>query len=302
MPSRRTIIKSAAALAASPFVTPSFALSIKSSIITKTIPSSGQKIPVIGIGTNRYGVGDDLEAQAGLKATLVRFAEMGGQVIDTAQSYGSSEQVLGKLISDADIREQLFLSTKCDAGGGDATRDQLVDSAEELQSEVLDLVSIHNLRNWQAQLPILHEAKEAGKVRHVGITTSRNNQHKELIDILKSEEFDFVQLNYSLADRTAEQGLLEAAQEQNLAVMVNLPFARGKLFDMADGKELPEWTSEFDANSWAQVFLKYIVSHPAVTCAIPGTRSVKYIEDNFNAAMGRLPNADQRAEIEKIFA
>lgn len=301
MPSRRTVLKSAALLSATPFTNISFAQPTKPSLITKAIHSSGEQVPVIGIGTNRYGVGDDPEAQAPLKETLARFAELGGKVIDTAQSYGSSERVIGNIITELGLVDNFFLSTKCDASGGDATRDQLVDSATELNTEILDLVSVHNMRSWQAQLPILHEAKAAGKIRYVGITTSRDSQHEDFADIMQSQKLDFVQINYSLANREAEKQLLKIAADKGIAVMVNVPFGRGALFDAVEGKELPTWVADFDVASWAQLFLKYIVSHPAVTCAIPGTRRLKYVDDNFSAAMGRLPDAQQRVEIEKFF-
>ncbi|MBX2849973.1 MAG: aldo/keto reductase [Acidiferrobacterales bacterium] len=302
MPTRRTVLKSAAVLAVTPLVNRSFAQTEESNIIRKVIPSSGVSIPVIGVGTNRYRVDvADVEALKQYKDTLATFHGLGGTLIDTAQSYGNSESVIGEIISQLDLRGEFFLSTKCDMRNGETTVGQLAESADNLNAEVLDLVSIHNLLEWQTQLPILREAKAAGKIKHIGITTSNNSQHKDFGDVMESEQFDFVQLNYSLADRASEQRLLKIAAEKDIAVMVNLPFGRGALFDAFKGQELPAWAAEFDANSWAQLFLKYIVSHPAITCAIPGTRRVQYANDNFGAAMGQLPNAEQRADIEKLY-
>ena len=303
MPSRRTVLKSAAVLAAAPLINNSFAQSVNSKIITKTIPSSGTNIPVIGVGTNRYRVNiNNAEELAPYKETLAKFHELGGTLIDTAQSYGNSESVIGSIIAELNLGGDFFISTKCDMRGGETTQEQLTESAANLQTNVLDLVSIHNMSEWQTQLPILREAKAQGKIKHIGVTTSRNFQHTEFGDLMEAEEFDFVQLNYSLADRAAEQRLLKIAAEKNIAVMVNLPFASGRLFNSFKNETLPAWTADFDANSWAQLFLKYIVSHPAVTCAIPGTRKVKYAIDNFSAAIGRLPSSEQRQDIERLYA
>lgn len=302
MPSRRTVLKSAAVVAATPLMNASYAQSTQSSIITKEIPSSGERIPVIGVGTNRYRVDvTDADEMAPYKEALAKFYELGGRLIDTAQSYGNSESVIGTIISELKLDDEFFISTKCDMRNGETTEGQLAESAANLQTDVLNLVSIHNMSEWQTQLPILREAKAEGKIKYIGITTSNNSQHQEFGDVIETEDFDFIQLNYSLADRAAEQRLLKIAADKNIAVQVNLPFARGALFDAFKDKELPAWTAEFDVNSWAQLFLKYIVSHPSITCAIPGTRRVKYAIDNFAAATGRLPNAEQRVDIDKLY-
>lgn len=269
-------------------------------LIRKAIPSSGETIPVVGIGTNRYGVGDDLDAMKPLRAVLAEFAKVGGGVIDTAPMYRNSESVLGSLIEELQAGDNFFVATKCDVEGNDSTRSQLASSEQKLASGTLDLVAVHNLKHWQEQLPVLREAKEEGRIRYVGITTSRDSQYEEFTAVLENEPLDFMQINYSLADRDAEP-LLKLAQERGVAVMVNLPFGRGKLFSAVAGEALPEWAREFDANSWAQFFLKYVVSHPAVVCAIPGTRKVRHLYDNLAAASGRLPNAEQRQKMEEFF-
>ncbi|MBX2835441.1 MAG: aldo/keto reductase, partial [Gammaproteobacteria bacterium] len=188
----------------------------------------------------------------------------------------------------------------CDVEGGNVTRDQLASSEQKLHSGTLDLVAVHNLKHWREQLPVLQAAKQAKQIRYVGITTSRDRQYEEFKEVLASEKLDFMQINYSLADRDA-QPLLELAAEKGVAVMINLPFGRGKLFDAVQGQELPDWAAEFDADSWGQFFLKYVVSHPAVTCAIPGTTKVRHMQDNLNAAQGRLPNAEQRKKMEQFY-
>lgn len=298
MPSRRTLLKSTVALLAAP----ELVWSDQQSINRKTIPSSGESIPVVGIGTNRYGVGSDVQALAPLRDTLSKFASFGGGVIDTAPGYRNSESVLGKLIDELSLHDRFFIATKCDVVGGVATRDQIALSQQKLKSGKLDLVAVHNLHNWQQQLAVLQEAKQAGTIRYLGVTTSRNSQHGELAEILKTQKLDFVQLNYSLADRAAEQELLPLAAERGVAVMVNLPFGRGRLFKAVKGQELPSWAADLDINSWAQYFLKFLVSHPAVNCAIPGTTKLHHMIDNFAAARGQVPDQKQRAKMAKHFA
>ena len=302
MPSRRTILKTAAAFSIAPHIaTANEREKLQPKQIRKLIPSSGETIPAIGIGTNRYGVGDDVEKLAPLKATLAKFSRYGGGMIDTAPMYGSSESVLGNLIEQLELSDQFFIATKCDVSGGDQTRKQLTSSKTKLKSGKLDLVAVHNLANWQQQLPVLQEAKAAGKIRYVGITTSRNRQFQQFAEVMQSQKLDFVQLNYSLADREAELNLLQIAQDRGIAVVVNLPYARGRLFQKIKGVELPSWASEFDATSWGQFFLKFVISHPAVTVAIPGTTNVRHLEDNMGAASGRLASAEQRVAMQNFF-
>lgn len=301
MLTRRQLIMSAVALPAASIVRSELNSTLPSQLIHKPIPSSGEEIPIIGIGTNRYGVGDDPQQLALLKATLKRFAEMGGGLIDTAPSYGSSEQVIGRLVNQLGLEDAFFIATKCDEAGGKDTVAQLAASKQKLQSGKLDLVAVHNIRNWQQQLPILREAKNANDIRYYGITTSRSRQYAEFGKIMEQETLDFVQVNYSLADRGAHDRLLKIAADKGIAVIVNLAFGRGRLFTAVKGKPIPTWAKDFDANSWAQFFLKYVVSHPSVTCAIPGTTKVHHLEDNLGAAMGKLPSAEQRADMEKFY-
>ena len=302
MPTRRSIFKAAAVLTLAPHLAAAHdGAKQRPELIRKKIPSSGETIPAIGIGTNRYGVGDDAEKLAPLKATLAKFAEYADGMIDTAPMYRSSESVLGNLIQQLDLSDRFFIASKCDVSGGDKTREQLVSSAAKLKSGKLDLVAVHNLTNWQQQLPVLQEAKAAGEIRYVGITTSRNHQFEQFAEVMRSEKLDFVQLNYSLADREAERNLLQIAEDKGIAMVVNLPYARGRLFQKVKGVELPGWASEFDANSWGQFFLKFVISHPAVTAAIPGTTKVHHLEDNMGAALGRLPSSDHRLAMQRFF-
>ncbi|MEM7360438.1 MAG: aldo/keto reductase [Pseudomonadota bacterium] len=287
---RRSLFKSAAVIAAAPT-----GLMAESSVLpTRKIPSSGAAIPVVGIGTNRYGVGDDVEKLLPLRETLAKYAELGGGLIDTAPSYRNSETVLGRLIAELELGDQFFMATKCDEKGGNATRAQVASSEQKLQSGTLDLVAIHNLRSWQEQLSVLRELQQDQKINHIGITTSRHSQFEALADILKNEPLDFVQLNYSIADRMAEEQLLKLASDKGVAVMINLPFGHGRLFKAVKGKTLPKWTAEHGISSWAQYFLKFVISHPAVTCVIPGTTKVRHLVDNLGASYGPMPDAKQR--------
>ena len=269
----------------------------------KSIPKSGEMIPPVGIGTNRYSVGDDEAARVPLRDTLARFAELGGRVIDTAFIYGSSEAVLGDLISELDIRDQLFLVSKTDIRGRIRGVEGFDASLERLKIDVIDAMLVHNFANTDSELAMLREMKDQGRVRYIGASTSEVGQHAQMVDLLRSEELDMIQINYSLGDRASADTILPLAADRGVAVMINIPFsgARNSLFNAVQGQALPEWAAEFDCESWAQFFLKYIISHPSVTVAIPGTRQVRHVNDNFGAAMGRLPDASQRRRQEQFF-
>ena len=269
-------------------------------VITRPIPAGNESVPVIGIGTNRYSLGDDANNST-LRATLRIFHELGGTLIDTAPVYRSSEQALGRLIAELGIRDDLFLATK--VGLKDRSRGirRMEESLEKLQTKSLDLVQSHNMRGAENTLPAMREWQKEGRVRYVGITTSRNDDFPRMLELMDREKLDFIQVNYSLADREAAQRILPLAMDKGIAVLVNLPFGRGKLLSALRDRALPDWTEEFDCNSWAQFLLKYIVSHPAVTCAIPGTTKPHHARDNFGAAIGRLPDATMRQRQERYF-
>lgn len=296
---RRELLKAGIGVSASIFLLP--AIAPADSLIRRKIPSTGQSLPVIGIGTaRRYATVATEADRAPLKEVLRQFVEMGGNVIDTAPSYGTAETVVGDLAAELKIRESLFMATKLGARGRDAGVQQLEQSVKRLRSPMIDLVAVHNLQDAQTQLGTLRQWKQAGRIRYVGITTSFERQHQEFEQTMKAEALDFIQVDYALDNRKADRRILPLAADRGTGVMINLPFGRGRLFTAVQGKSLPPWAGEFDCASWAQFFLKYIVSHPAVTCAVPGTAKVEYLVDNLGAARGRLPDAATRRRMERF--
>lgn len=270
-------------------------------LIQRPIPSTGETIPVVGIGTaRRYDVGPSAEERAPLKEVLRRFKEMGGKVVDTAPSYGTAETVLGDLVTDLGIRDSLFLATKVDKRGREAGIAEIKESQTKLRTQKIDLLAVHNLIDVDTQLSTLREWKAAGLIRYVGMTTSFVRQHDSFLQVMAREKLDFVQVDYALDDRRAADRILPMAADRGMAVMINLPFGRGRLFQAAGKRALPEWAAEFDCKSWAQFFLKYIIAHPAVTCVVPGTAKVEYLVDNMGAAQGRLPDAGLRRRMEEF--
>lgn len=271
-------------------------------LITKPIPSSGEKIPVIGLGTNAYSVTapDELAER---QAVLKRMPELGGALIDTAPSYGQSEVVLGELIKALGNRDKLFIATKVTSKRNEAAegRAMLEESLRRLQVKRLDLVQVHNLTGVDALIPVLQEWKKAGTIRYYGITTSSDDQYPQMLAAMRKHPLDFIQVDYSIANRGAGDAILPLAQEKKIGVLTNLPFGGrrgGNLFAKLGDRKLPDWAEEIDIHAWPQFLLKYVVSHPVVTCAIPGTTKVKHLEDNQQAARGRLPDATARKRME----
>ncbi|MCG6887529.1 MAG: aldo/keto reductase [Proteobacteria bacterium] len=270
--------------------------------ITKAIPKTGEQLPVIGMGTSRtFDVGNNQKVRAQLAQVLQTFFDHGGAVIDSSPMYGNAEQVVGDLLATTKNTQRLFTATKVWTWGRQEGIDQMLLSMQRMGVDRIDLMQIHNLRDWQVQLETLQAWKSEGKIRYIGITTSHQRQHDELEVILETEPLDFVQFSYNIANRKAEQRLLPIAAERNIAVLVNRPFQRGDLFRKVQGKSLPDWAGEFDCQSWAQFFLKYIVSQPQVTCAIPATRKESHMVDNMAAGFGRLPDAAMRKRMESYF-
>lgn len=268
----------------------------------RAIPSSGEKIPIIGLGTNRYGVDSTAQARAPLRAALQRFHELGGTFIDTAPMYRTSETVLGDLLAALGIRADLFIATKTDKHGGRAESEaQMHDSSRKLQTETFDLMQVHNLRGWREALPVMREWRDEGRIRYVGITTSRANQYEEFEQVMRDEEMDFVQLNYSLEQREAAERLLPLATDRGIAVIINRAFGGGRIFDKVGDQPLPDWATEFDCASWAQFLLKYALSHPASTVAIPGMTKAHHVDDNIAAARGRMPTQEDRRRMEAYY-
>lgn len=274
----------------------------RSDLITKPIPSSGEEIPVVGIGTaRRYDVGSSAAEREPLKETLRIFSDAGGTVVDTAPSYGDAEIVVGDLVEELGIRDRLFIATKVRQEGQGAGEAEIDRSFERLRTDRFELLQVHNLRDVNTQLATLRAMKDAGTIRYVGITTSSRRQYEQFEQVMSDEELDFIQVNYSLSNRDAAERILPLAQERGMAVLVNVPFGRGRLFEAVGDRPLPAWAADFDAESWAQFFLKYIVGHPAVTCVIPGTAKPEYALDNIGAARGRLPDEATRRRMEEFY-
>ena len=263
--------------------------------LMRTIPKSGESIPAVGLGTSRtFEVGTSEAERSGPREVLRAFAEAGGRAVDTSPMYGEAETVAGDLAQQLHLTGKLFLATKVWTRGRDDGIRQMEASFKRLRTTRMDLMQIHNLLDWQTHLKTLRAWKEQGKLRYIGITHYTESAYDDLAKILKQEDLDFVQLNYSITEREAEQRLLPLARERRVAVLVNRPFARSGLFDKVRSKELPAWAKEFDCASWAQFFLKFVLSHPAVTCAIPATSKPKHLLDNMRAGLGKLPDAATR--------
>ena len=272
------------------------------SMITVTIPSSGEQLPAVGIGTRDFRSDTDPEEMKRFRETLKTFHSAGGRVIDTSPNYGNAETVVGGLLRDIGIDDDVFMATKVDREDqGDGIK-RMQRSFELLGGEPIDLMQVHNLRGTEVELETMKAWKEQGRFRYLGVTTHSPRQYAEMEDVMRRHELDFIQLNYSLADRSAEQSILPLARDRGIAVLVNLPFARGRLFSTVKDKPLPDWAADIDANSWGQVFLKYVISYPASILPIPGTTKPHHAKDNLGAAYGRLPDAKLRQEIEAYIA
>jgi aryl-alcohol dehydrogenase-like predicted oxidoreductase len=273
------------------------------SLLQKKIPSSGESIPIIGIGTARRYEDVKNDAEKGpLRETIRQFQTLGGKVIDSSPSYGTAEAVVGELADGLKVGDSLFLATKVSLRnvGREEGIKQIEESFKKLRTSKIDLIAVHNLRDTDTQLRTLREMKKAGRIRYVGVTTSFDNQYGEFEQVMKKETLDFIQVDYALDNRDAGERIIPLAGDRGMAVMINLPFGRGRLFKAVQGKKLPEWASEFDCQSWPQFFLKYIVSHSAITCAVPGMARPEYVVDNLGAARGRLPDGAMRRKMEQF--
>jgi aryl-alcohol dehydrogenase-like predicted oxidoreductase len=272
--------------------------------ITKPIPSTGEKLPVVGLGTNQYSVTAPEEIAA-RREVLQNFPKLGAKIIDTARGYGESEIVIGNLLKELGNRDQVFLATKTlNRGDPVAGNGELELAFQRLQTDRIDLLQIHNFNGIEALFPKLQEWKQAKKVRYIGITTSTDEQYPQVLDALNKLKFDFLQIDYSIDNRGSEEKILPLAKEKGVAVLTNLPLGgrRGSVLAKVQGKPLPAWAADYDATSWAQLFLKYNISHPAVTAVIPGTTKLSHLQDNQLAGRGRLPDAAGRKKIEALWA
>jgi aryl-alcohol dehydrogenase-like predicted oxidoreductase len=262
------------------------------------IPSSGEQVPAVGLGTVGFQGNPATDDLAALRQTLEVFHRLGGRVLDTSPNYGDSETVLGRLLADLGIRDDVFMATKIDREDR-AEGERRMEGSFERLGGAIDLMQVHNLLGTDVQLGTLQAWKEEGRFKYIGITTHRDSQHADIERYMRSYPLDFVQVNYSLADRAAAERILPVAQERGIAVLVNRPFGKGSLFNAVRGQELPDWAADIDAGSWGQVFLKYIIAHPAATIPIPGTSKPHHAEDNAGALYGRLPDAALRVEMER---
>ena len=266
--------------------------------IKRAIPSSGEQLPVIGLGTYQaFDVGNDPAAREPLKHVLHELVAKGGSVVDSSPMYGRAEGVAGDLSAELSLRASLFLATKVWTSGKEAGIRQMEQSFQLMRTQTMDLMQIHNLLDWRTHTATLKDWKQKGRVRYIGITHYHSGAYDELERLIKTREYDFVQLNYSIAEREAERSILPLAQQMGVAVIANRPFAQASLFSRVRGKTVPPWAAEFDCTSWAEFFLKYIVSHPALTCAIPATNKPEHMQANISAAYGRLPDQSTRQKM-----
>lgn len=296
---RRHVLKMGAGAGAALALGPDLlrALSLQEGQLMKTIPSSGEQIPAVGLGTasSFSQAARTPEEHAELREVVRLFTELGGSLIDTAPTYGQSEVVLGEIIREVGNAGDIFMATKLSrVQGREEGMAQFETSAERLAPENMDLNQIHNLGDWENQLALLREMKADGRVRYIGITTSRDSQYPELARILRNHDFDFVQFDYAIDNRNAEEDLLPIAAHRGIATLINGPFGRTRLFQRVGDRPVPEWAAEFGATSWAQFFLKWLLGHPAVTCPIPATSNPGHLRDNMGAGLGRVPDQAER--------
>ena len=272
-----------------------------STMLTRTIPSSGEKLPVIGLGTWRaFDVDLTSDIRRQLEEVLSLFVKLGERGVDSSPMYGRAEEVIGELTAALGIREKLFLATKVWTRGKENGIKSIERSMALLRTNRIDLMQVHNLLDVHTHLATLRQWKEQGRIRYIGVTHYNSSAFPEIEKILRTEKLDFLQINYSLMEPEAEQRVLPLAQERGVAVIVNRPFGAGDLFDKVRSKPLPGWAAEFDCRSWAQFFLKWIAAHPAVTCAIPATNKPSHLQDNLQAGTGRLPDANMRRRMAEL--
>ena len=266
-----------------------------SAMLTRTIPSSGEKLPLIGLGTwQAFDVDLTADSRKQLEEVVALFVKLGGRVIDSSPMYGRAEEVIGDLTATLGIQNKLFLATKVWTHGKESGIKSIERSMELLRTKRIDLMQVHNLVDVHTHLATLRDWKEQGRIRYVGITHHESGAFGDIQKLMRNEKLDFVQINYSLMEPEAEQALLPLAQERGIAVLANRPFGAGDLFDKVRSKALPDWAAEFDCRSWAQFFLKWIAWNSAITCAIPATNKPRHLEDNMLGGTGRLPDANMR--------
>lgn len=298
MPARRTFLGSALALPLMAVMPPPAAAA---PLATRTLPGDRRPLPVVGLGTWRsFDVGADATARANLGLVMERFVELGGEVIDSSPMYASAEGVVGDLARERGLRPRLFLATKVWTQGKAAGIAQMQQSLRRLGSERIELMQVHNLLDWQQHLPTLRAWKAEGRIRYLGISHYTASAYAEVEAVLRKEPLDFLQINYSLAEQESARRLLPLAAERGVAVLANRPFAEGALFRTVQGKALPAAAAEHGCRSWAQVFLRWILAHPAVTCAIPASSRIDHLEDNMAAGIGPLPDFREQQALARM--
>lgn len=291
--SRRKHLHQLAALAITP-IFPSLTFMQPQYLITRTT-STGEKIPVVGLGTwQTFDVNSTSDSIDPLKEVLKLLSSKGGKVIDSSPMYGRSEKVVGDLSTEMNLNSKFFIATKVWTLGKNQGIKQMNESFQLLNRKQIDLMQIHNLVDWQTHIQTLRTWKEQEKIRYIGITHYTESAYSSIEQILKTQPLDFLQINYSLNSRKAEERIFPLAMEKNVAILINRPFEEGALFNRVKGKTLPSWASEFDCGSWGQFFLKFIITNPAVTCVIPGTSKPHHMLDNASAGFGKLPTPDHR--------
>ena len=275
---------------------------MKENLATRSIPQSGERLPIVGLGTwQTFDVSADASELRELADVLNALVEHGAKMVDSSPMYGEAERVVGDLTSELGVRDQLFFATKVWTRGREAGVQQMERSFKLMRTQRMDLMQIHNLLDVDTHTRTLREWKESGRVRYVGITHYHSGAYRDLERLVKTKQYDFVQFNFSMGEREAERALLPVCAESGTAVIINRPFAEASLFSRVKGKALPSWASDFDCSSWGQFFLKWVLGHPAVTCVIPGTRQRRHLEDNLQAAIGRLPDAATRRRMLEYF-
>ena len=297
--SRRHFLKATCAMSALMALRPHELLAARPHLINRTIPSSGEQLSVIGLGTYLTFSHDVRKQQLG--EVMQAFFDHGGQLIDSSPMYGPAEGLVGDLLKTTKNTKGLFVATKVWIDGKESGVAQMQESMHRMGVKMIDLMQIHNLRDWQAHIHTLRDWKAQGKIRYLGITTSHGYRHGEFEHVMKTEPLDFVQFSYNLVSRVAEQRLFPLAANRGIATLINRPFQGGGMFRTVKGKQLPAWAAEFDCTSWAQFFLKFVVSHPNVTNVIPATSKPKHMVDNMGAGYGRLPDGKMRQRMIRHF-
>lgn len=295
---RREAIKLLGCATATTLMVPSLFASNPHTMMTRQIPSSGEILPVVGLGTwQTFDVGTDQAQRSQLLDVLKTMKALGGTMIDSSPMYASSEEVVGDLCATLEDSNHFFYATKVWTHGQQQGIDQMESSMHNMQRTPMDLMQIHNLVDWKTHITTLKDWKAEGKIRYFGFTHYTNSSHDTLAKLIKTEQPDFVQFNYSINERHAEQALLDTAKDHGVAVIINRPYDGGNLFRLIKDKALPAWCKDLDIHSWGQYFLKYILSHDAVTCVIPGTSKVKHVKDNMQAGYGSMPDIMQRKKM-----